>query len=149
MTVDAVLAHLWQSTLVAGALALVALAFRRAHAQTRYWIWFAASVKFLIPFATLTSLGTRLQWREALSSAPPEWTEAIATVGQLPFSPRTAIPLARIVPAIGIDLAALVAALWLCGCAAILGVWLLRWRRVWRAVRSGEPRVAERPRKHS
>ena len=41
MTSDALLAHLWQSTLVAGVLALIALALRRAHAQTRYWIWFA------------------------------------------------------------------------------------------------------------
>ena len=38
-----VIDHLWQSTLVAAALALLTLAFKRAHAQTRYGIWLAAS----------------------------------------------------------------------------------------------------------
>ena len=63
MTVDLVIDHLWQSTLVASGLALLTLAFRRAHAQARYGIWLAASLKFLIPFAALTSLGAQLEWR--------------------------------------------------------------------------------------
>ena len=66
MTFDLVIDHLWQSTLFAAGLALLTLAFRRTHAQARYWIWFAASLKFLIPFAALASLGAQLEWREAL-----------------------------------------------------------------------------------
>ena len=38
--------HLWQSTVFAAAVAVVAVAFRRNRAQVRYWLWLAASVKF-------------------------------------------------------------------------------------------------------
>jgi bla regulator protein BlaR1 len=43
--------HLWQSTVFGGVAALLALALRKNYARTRYWLWLAASVKFLIPFA--------------------------------------------------------------------------------------------------
>ena len=54
--------HLWQSTLFAGVVALLALALRKNHARARHWLWLAASVKFLIPFSLLISLGN--QWLE-------------------------------------------------------------------------------------
>jgi len=42
--------HLWQSTVFAAVAGLLALALRNNRAQVRYWLWLAASVKFLIPF---------------------------------------------------------------------------------------------------
>lgn len=45
-----VLDHLWQSTLFACAAALIVLALRRHAARARYWLWFSASAKFLIPY---------------------------------------------------------------------------------------------------
>jgi bla regulator protein blaR1 len=42
-------AHLWQSTLFAGLAAVLSLAFRKQRAGIRYWIWLAASLKFLSP----------------------------------------------------------------------------------------------------
>ena len=54
--------HLWQSTLVAALAGLLTLAFRRNRAQVRYWLWLAASLKFLIPFAALTALGRQFGW---------------------------------------------------------------------------------------
>jgi bla regulator protein blaR1 len=42
--------HLWQSTLFATVAGLLTLALRKNRAQTRYCLWLAASVKFLIPF---------------------------------------------------------------------------------------------------
>jgi bla regulator protein BlaR1 len=59
--------HLWQSTVFVAVVALVTLAFRRNRAEVRYWLWLSASLKFLIPFALLLSLGVRL-W-DALPSA--------------------------------------------------------------------------------
>src|SRR5262245_51862738 len=53
--------HLWQSTLFAAAVALVTLAFRRNRAQVRYWLWLAASLKFLIPFSALMWLGAQIE----------------------------------------------------------------------------------------
>ena len=50
--------HLWQSTIFAFAAALLTLAFLNNRAQVRYWLWLAASLKFLVPFAALIRLGT-------------------------------------------------------------------------------------------
>ncbi len=43
--------HLWQSTLFAVAAGLLTLALRKNHARARYWLWLAASLKFLVPFS--------------------------------------------------------------------------------------------------
>jgi bla regulator protein blaR1 len=61
--------HLWQSTVFAGVAGLLTLVLRKNHARTRYWIWLAASVKFLVPFFLLVSAGGRVQWTH--SSPPP------------------------------------------------------------------------------
>ena len=62
---SALLNHLWQSTLVVGAAWLLVLALRKHHARVRYWVWMAASVKFLLPFSLLTAVG---EWMRALNS---------------------------------------------------------------------------------
>ena len=49
--------HLWQSTLCVAVAWLLTLALRKNRAAVRYWIWLAASVKFLIPFSLLVSAG--------------------------------------------------------------------------------------------
>ena len=54
--------HVWQSTLFAVAAGLLALTLRRTQARARYWVWLAASVKFLIPFSLLVEIGNRLRW---------------------------------------------------------------------------------------
>ena len=55
-----ILNHLWQSTAFAAAIALVTLALRRNSPRVRYWLWFAASMKFLLPFSLLVSTGSRM-----------------------------------------------------------------------------------------
>jgi beta-lactamase regulating signal transducer with metallopeptidase domain len=50
--------HLWQSTLFAVAAGLLTLAFRRNRARVRFALWFAASVKFLVPFSVIVWLGS-------------------------------------------------------------------------------------------
>jgi len=58
--IDSVYSHLVQSTLFAGAAALLALAFRANRAQVRFWLYLCASLKFLIPFALLSMAGTQI-----------------------------------------------------------------------------------------
>src|SRR5687768_8388794 len=58
--------HLWQSTLVATAAALLTLFLRNNRAHIRYAVWLAGSFKFLIPFAALVAVGRRL------GLSPPE-----------------------------------------------------------------------------
>jgi len=57
--------HLWQSTMFAAVVALLCVTCRHNRAQLRYGLWFAASVKFLVPFAALTAAGGFLEWRQA------------------------------------------------------------------------------------
>ncbi len=52
--------HLWQSTLVATAIAALVATLRDDGAHSRYWLWWAASVKFLVPFSLLSALGRTL-----------------------------------------------------------------------------------------
>src|SRR5580698_10405786 len=54
--------HLWQSTLFAAVVALLAFAFRGNRAQVRYWLWFSASFRFFIPFSFLENLGRHFAW---------------------------------------------------------------------------------------
>jgi len=50
--------HLSQSTLFAAPSGLLVLAFRNNRAEIRYCLWLAASVKFLVPFSILVTLGS-------------------------------------------------------------------------------------------
>ncbi|PYU53945.1 MAG: hypothetical protein DMG55_33135, partial [Acidobacteria bacterium] len=50
--------HLWQSTLFAITVGLLTLILRKNQARARYWLWLAASVKFLIPFSVLVGMGS-------------------------------------------------------------------------------------------
>src|SRR5687767_3160503 len=73
--------HLWQSTLFALAVGLLTLMCRKNQASVRYWLWFSASVKFLIPFTLLMELGDRLP---LASKAPHLATPAVsATLAQV------------------------------------------------------------------
>ena len=57
---DAVANHIWQSTIVGAAAAgVLAWMLRNNSASVRYWIWFAAAMKFLVPFAALTAVANR------------------------------------------------------------------------------------------
>src|SRR5262249_1294833 len=130
--------HLWQSTLFAGVAALLILVLRKNRAQMRYWLWLAASVKFLIPFSLLVNIGSRFEWRSAPPIAPP-LSFAMAQISQpfvLPSTPGVAMA-AR--PGLSLFAAALLLALWFCGCTAVLFMWRLRWRRMRNAVRAASP----------
>src|SRR3984885_11004776 len=52
--------HLWQSTLFAATVWILTLALRKNEARVRHRLWLAASLKFLIPFSALISLGSHL-----------------------------------------------------------------------------------------
>src|SRR5690349_15984327 len=66
---DAIADHIWQSTICAVAAAVLALMFRRNSASVRYWIWFAAAVKFLVPVAALTAAANWIPLPQATVAA--------------------------------------------------------------------------------
>jgi bla regulator protein BlaR1 len=134
--------HLWQSTLFASAIALLTLTLRNNRAQVRYWLWLAASLKFLIPFSLLVGLGSHLTSPRATTAPITGLYFAMEQVGQ-PFT-QQAVPsipntiasstfhsLIQLLPALLV--------VWLCGFVVVLFVWCVRWRRISAAVREAEP----------
>ncbi len=115
--------HLWQSTLVALAAWLLVRACRHEAAAVRYWIWFVASMKFLVPLALLQRLG------DSVGRSMPEplpfdagWV-ASANAMFVPSMPR-ALELSSTMPS---QLAFAAVTVWAIG-AALLGIrWLLQW----------------------
>src|SRR5580698_2479649 len=130
--------HLWQSTLFAIVAGLLTLALRNNPARFRYWLWLAASAKFLIPFSLLIGVGSHLAWSHpstaGLYFAMEEVDEPFtlpSTISQA-TSPPAFSNLIRLVPTV-------LASVWLCGFALVLCIWYARWRRVSSAVREGAP----------
>ena len=70
--------HLWQSTVFVLAAALVAAALRKNGAHIRHRIWVVASLKFLVPFSVLMSLGSALPiFRPSTAGAAPDTVTVI------------------------------------------------------------------------
>src|ERR1700761_9756172 len=108
MTAD-LLDHLWQSSLFAMACAALTLAFRANGAAVRFWLWFAASLKFLLPFAALAALG------EYLSGLFPHIAAPVPLLAIQPVAARMAEPVRLLAPAQGMSWAPWLAGLWLAG----------------------------------
>jgi bla regulator protein BlaR1 len=129
--------HLWQSTLFAAAAGLLTVALRRNRAQVRFWLWFSASFKFLIPFSLLMNLGSHLHWEhvaETISARPiPLAVRQIAE----PFTDSA--PFMDAAPGNTGWLLITIAAVWACGFTAIALTRLRNWQRIRAAVRSAVP----------
>jgi uncharacterized protein (TIGR03435 family) len=137
-TMNALLTHLWQSTAFAVLAWIFTLALRSYPARGRFWVWMAASIKFLVPFAMLTALG--IHWAPSNFTRPKlaifySVVEEISrpfTAGHLP--PRSpAIPVHTPVDRSSIAFA--LVAVWLCGCAVMLVRWTWQWQSARRLVR--------------
>jgi beta-lactamase regulating signal transducer with metallopeptidase domain len=134
--------HLWQSTVFAGAAALLALACRKNEARVRYWLWLAASLKFLVPIALLVALGSRLEWAPvAQQIAPAALSSAVVQLSQpfvdlAPASDRSVSSMRS-----GAELfTTALCALWVSGVVAIALIRLRMWRRVRAVARASTPR---------
>jgi len=134
--------HLWQSTLFAITVGLLTLALRKNRAQARYWLWLAASLKFLVPFSLLVVTGSRLPWSRGSAGAKGGLFFVMKEVGQ-PFiqqtTPIVSAATSSAVLASLIHLLPALLAVWLCGFLIVVFVWLLRWRRISAAIREATP----------
>jgi uncharacterized protein (TIGR03435 family) len=140
--------HLWQSTLFAALVGVLTLALRKNRAQVRYRLWLAASVKFLIPFSLLISLGGHLARARGSISVQNGLYWAVEEVGQ-PFLTKTPPVVAPSASSLWNShllslLPLALAVLWLCGFIAALALWWLRWQRVAGAVRAAVPALRGR-----
>jgi uncharacterized protein (TIGR03435 family) len=121
--------HLWQSTIVVGICAMLALLLRNNGARFRYGLWFAAAIKFLIPFSLFVSIGHQFDWR----TPPVVAQRPISAVTEIssPFA-ATARPV-DVLPSVAAKanpMPAILLAVWLCGCAVSVSFWIRSWLRV-------------------
>jgi bla regulator protein BlaR1 len=129
--------HLWQSTLFAVAAGLLAIACRKNRAQIRYCLWLSASLKFLVPFSLLMSLGSHL---ELVPTAKKIATQAVSfTVVRItqPFTdPVSFVPST---PGSTHWLPIAILGLWVCGFGVIALVRFKSWLGIRAAVRASTP----------
>ena len=107
--------HIWQSTLVAAAIAAIAALLRDDAAHTRYWLWWAASVKFLVPFSLLSLLGSALGEAGVPRLEVADWPATIDALAQ---------PMPEAVSWTPLALALL--GVWALGFLAVVGIWAMR-----------------------
>jgi beta-lactamase regulating signal transducer with metallopeptidase domain len=127
--ISALLDHVWQSTVFAGGIALLTLLFRRNGAAIRFWLWFAASLKFVLPFALLGMLG-EVFFRVVPALPPSALAKSIQALQ--PAAEKFSAPARMLAPdhADSLHLGPLPLGVWLLGLAVILGVHILRWSRM-------------------
>src|SRR5688572_19133026 len=131
--------HLWQSSVCAAGVWLLTLLIRRNHARVRYWLWFAASVKFLLPFALLASLANQVAWTPATQQ---RWSQAVPVrVAQInePFSAEIDTAMSAPAAADGSAWSTVAFLVWGLGLTAVIVVRLHLWRRVRHLVRVSTP----------
>ena len=121
----ALLDHLWQSTLVAALAALLALSLRNNSARVRFWLWFAASLKFLIPFAALAASGEKLAALLPVTVIASPRLLAMAPAAETISAPATMLASVPQAGA-GINIALVLGSVWALGFIAVLGIRLIR-----------------------
>jgi bla regulator protein blaR1 len=122
MTLSVIGNHLWQSTIFAVAAGLLSLELRKQRARVRYWVWLAASVKFLVPFSWLAAVGSHLAWSPGFGATSNHRLQVAIEVISGVNSSVLMPDLTRLFP--------LIAGVWFCGLVSVLARWCVRWRRM-------------------
>jgi beta-lactamase regulating signal transducer with metallopeptidase domain len=130
----ALLDHLWQSSLFAAGIALLMPLFRRQGAGLRFWLWFAASMKFLLPFSGLVALGRLVMPHVASSLTSP----VLTIIRPASLSIARVAPLVMPAPA-RIPAAELGLIVWAVGLVAIGLIFMARWLELRAALRAASP----------
>lgn len=129
--------HLWQSTVCVGIIWVLTIALKKNRAAVRYWLWFAASVKFLVPFSILVALGNRWGWRTIAPAVQAQWAFAVDNAVQ-PFSVPIP-PASTVLPHTSIKLSPILIAIWVCGIGVGVLIWLRWWTRMRRVCNEASP----------
>ena len=142
--------HLEQSTVFAVVAWLLTIALRRNRAAVRYWIWFVASIKFLLPTGILVALGSmaaqRLHWQMNTMVGTSHLPSGVRQIA-LPVLQTSAVQPASPVAAIQASVLPAIFAVWALGSLFLLLRWGSKWRKTREALRAAVPhtRVGEIP----
>ncbi len=141
--IAAIANHLWHCTLFAILAALITVLLRSYQAKVRYWVWFSASVKFIIPFSVLMSFGAYTASLPTTRTASDvSWASPAAIRMAQPFGLESVAPVSyRPAPAGRDWMTGMITAIWLCGSLIIARK---RWRQ-WEAIRSALRSSTEAP----
>ena len=126
--------HLIQSTVFAVLMGLLTLLLRNNRAATRYWVWLAASLKFLIPFSLFVEIGHRLTWTTAPVITQPRLSFVMEQVVAPVYAAGSPAPV--VAPG---SASSILPALWIFGSTAVLVFWLMRWQRAARVLGKADP----------
>jgi len=111
------------------------------HAALRFWLWFAASVKFLVPFSVLMAIGAAV----TLPVAPMLPAGPTLEVLQDTAAPFTNMPVASVVPDGTTTWIMLLIATWAAGTLLGLLIWGMRWLKLRALVRAARPLAISAP----
>lgn len=130
---NALIDHLWQSTLFGTAVWSITLALRHDGAALRHSLWLAASLKFLVPFAALRGLGAMAGWfSPAPEFASPPITFAAQAAAYLELAAPLLSPGSATSPAGGFAglsiIGGVMGVAWLGGIVVLAGRWWREWR---------------------
>jgi Zn-dependent protease with chaperone function len=139
--VTALLDHFWQSTLFALLLGALTLLLRRHAAAVRFWLWFAASVKFLVPFSALMAIGAAL----TLPVVPLLPDGPTLEVLQDAATPFASTPAASAVPDGTTNWIMVLIVIWAAGTLLALLIWGTRWWKLRALVRAARPLAIPAP----
>jgi bla regulator protein BlaR1 len=137
--------HLWQSTIFATVVAALTLAFRNNRARTRYWLWLAASLKFLFPFSLLVTAGSYLAIFQHAKIAPSAaYYSAFEQFGQPFAAGEGGASFVQLTPVTAAAHSAtqylpLLLVIWLIGSLVVLSIWIARWYRISAIAKSATP----------
>jgi beta-lactamase regulating signal transducer with metallopeptidase domain len=130
--------HLWQSTICAAIAWLLTLALRKNRAAVRYWLWLAASVKFLMPFSFLVSTGSQLGWRATPAIRPHQFSLLMDDISR-PFALSAPVPRLIEAPPVTNEFSAILFAVWFCGFTILVIAWFRSWRHIRAVQRTAIP----------
>ena len=134
--------HLWQSTLCAGVAGALTLLLHRHGARVRYWLWFGATLKFLIPFSLLMAVGRALAPPSSAVSLPLRSLPLMLNRQPLTIPPGGP----ALAPHASLILwQAIAIAVWGLGTLIQVGIWAVRWRRLRQLARKSRPLAIAAP----
>lgn len=143
MTAEFIVNHLWQSSCFAVLAGVLAFLLRGNSPKVRYWVWLSASLKFLVPWALLVSLGSLVPssfvpWpvHRIASAASSPLPGALVQIAE-PFSPSSyAADQTRAQTHFGVTALGI---LWAAGFAAVAFTRCKNWYRIRTMLRAGTP----------
>ena len=126
--------HLWQSTVFAAVIAIAVMGMQRNSARLRYWLWLAASVKFLVPFSLLVSMGGEVARPTAAPMLPALTVVRVSTY----FAPAPTFSTVSL-PATQPDWGVVLLTIWAMGALLLLFRWYRRWHAIGNVARHATP----------